>query len=324
MAIIAVSDVHLGYVDPDTGECSDEAKFVSFLGDMESGNLVENDKISDFVICGDFLDMWRRDMAGVAIEHFDILNKLQNLQEQQKIKVHYLAGNHDYHVYNLGKYNYQFDLLKHYPPRTGFTIPEGDKTYWFKHGYDFERLMSESECFFEILSSTSDETGELKSWLWDLLSNIAAARDAGIDKCLKILENTADEILGKHIESVFRPKWCNSSGVQEFNIPNKDKMRELKKPFAIRIQPPEAKSSFNDSLNKSLKENIPLIFGHTHMPFHYEKDKKKAINLGSWIIPKNKDRNYDTYLEIKKGQERLLDYRTKEELPKTDVLPIIT
>jgi len=290
MKIIAVSDIHLGYEDSEIHEYSDEKSFGEFLDKLANGGLPlkNDDKITDFIICGDFLDMWRRDMAGVAIEHFEILKKLQGLEEQHEITVHYLAGNHDYHIYkNLSnKYNYPFGLRQQHPPREELSIPAWNKIYRFKHGYDFEVLMSDCERFFDLLSSTSDEAGEQHTWLWDLISKII------------------------------------SVGGQYFEIaPNKDKMRQLRKPFAVRIQDSEAKSGFNNSLSGALKENSPLIFGHTHMPFHYENDDKTAINLGSWIA--SESRQYDTYLEITDGQEILWDYRKETDIKPTDVLPTI-
>ena len=95
MGIIAVSDVHLGHVNAGrTENFSDKNNFISFLD-----SLAKRDDITDFVICGDLLDMWRRDMVGVTIENLDILNRFRTLQS--KMKIHYLAGNHDYHVRHL-------------------------------------------------------------------------------------------------------------------------------------------------------------------------------------------------------------------------------
>jgi len=87
MGIIAVSDVHLGY------SLSDKENFGKFLDDLaKKGNINKNGDINHFVICGDLLDMWRRDMAGVTIENLDILSKLQNLKNlNPSIEVHYLG-----------------------------------------------------------------------------------------------------------------------------------------------------------------------------------------------------------------------------------------
>jgi UDP-2,3-diacylglucosamine pyrophosphatase LpxH len=163
MGIIAVSDVHLGYMKNKKESLSDTKNFISFLEDLAKRN-----DITHFVICGDLLDMWRRDMVGVTIEILHILEMIQDLQS--KMEVLYLAGNHDYHICHLTKYNYPFGLMEGIDPKGGKKITEeGGKTYLFKHGYDFELLMKKCECFFDLLCSTSDEAGEFKSWLWDQL-----------------------------------------------------------------------------------------------------------------------------------------------------------
>jgi UDP-2,3-diacylglucosamine pyrophosphatase LpxH len=317
MGIIAVSDVHLGYMENKT-ELAETKNFIGFLKE-----LAKRDDITDFVICGDLLDMWRRDMAGVVIENLHILKMIQDLQPkkdpdlQPKIKVHYLAGNHDYHICHLTKYYYPFDFKKGIDPKKGFTLPEGGKTYRFKHGYDIEPLMLGSECFFDILSSTSDEAGDFKSWLYDIISKIEAVRRVDIQT---ILPYIFDGAAIKAIESLFRPKPCNSSGGKEQDTPNTKLLSALLKPFEERRQMPGNKLNMDDYFKKSLKENEPLVFGHTHKPFHYEKDNKKAINLGSWI--NYNDRDHSTYLEIKDSQERLLVYPSGKEIPKTDVLPL--
>ena len=80
MGIIAVSDVHLGYMNASKTESfSDKKSFVSFLD-----GLAGRDDITDFVICGDLLDMWRRDMVGVTIENLDILSRFQEARLQDE------------------------------------------------------------------------------------------------------------------------------------------------------------------------------------------------------------------------------------------------
>ena len=61
--IIAVSDVHLGY-----NECN-KNEFNSFINNIDENNC------NRLVICGDFLDMWRRETVGVVLENIDKLNK---------------------------------------------------------------------------------------------------------------------------------------------------------------------------------------------------------------------------------------------------------
>lgn len=311
MGIIAVSDIHLGYAN------SKEKEFSSFLD-----WLAEREDISDFVICGDMLDMWRRDMAGVTIQHLDMLNKLRNLSPE--IKVHYLAGNHDYHIHHLTKYPYPFGFTKNYDPRNGFELEDGDITYRFKHGYDFEILMSRSEYLFDMLSSTSDESGEFKSWLYDYITKIEAIRRIDIGTIRQMLASITDECFRKAIESFFLPKLRNPSGGPSYDYPNRKILEDIQKPVEERMKI-QGNGFDVDYFKRSLKDNMPLVFGHTHSPFHYQKDRKKAINLGSWVDNTDANANIDTdcctYLEIIDGIERLIVYQSGKVIPVIHKLP---
>ena len=328
MAIIAISDVHLGYMINEK-ELADTKKFIDFLGHLAKGDLVDKDHVTDFVICGDFLDMWRRDMAGVVIENLHILKMIQHLQPRKnpkgpEINVHYLAGNHDYHIGHLKKYYYPFDFKKGIDPTKGFELPdkESGKTYWFKHGYDCEPLMLEAKRrhVFDLLSCTSDEIGDFQSLLWNIFSKIEAFGKFDIKAILGCI---ADGDAIKIIESLFQ--LSNSLVSPEQKEPIKKLRKNILKSFDERILLKGNRFKMSDYL-KYLKENEPLVFGHTHKPFHYEKGNKKAINLGSWIKDDSSqgERIHNTYLEIKDGQERLLVYlgeNKKEEIPKTNVIP---
>ena len=87
MAIVAVSDLHLGF------DNSDKPAFNRFLE-----KLLSDPSITDLVLLGDIVDMWRRDSSGVFLENHDVLDLM--LELQKKMKVYYVAGNHDFHVLN--------------------------------------------------------------------------------------------------------------------------------------------------------------------------------------------------------------------------------
>ncbi len=147
MGIIAVSDVHLGYLLKNTKQSlSNKDDFDKFLD-----NVFNMNDIDKFVICGDLLDMWIRDMSGVVIENADTLHKLQMLKS--KMNVYYVAGNHDYHVYTLNNFKYQFEFFKEK------ILHDGGKTFRFKHGYDFDPIMN--EIYFNALCYSSDELGDI-------------------------------------------------------------------------------------------------------------------------------------------------------------------
>ncbi|MGD1061518.1 MAG: hypothetical protein ABR879_08695, partial [Methanomassiliicoccales archaeon] len=60
MKTIVVSDVHLG------SEKSDKEAFNAFLISLHDDN-----EVTDLVLLGDLVDMWRRDASGVFLENMD-------------------------------------------------------------------------------------------------------------------------------------------------------------------------------------------------------------------------------------------------------------
>jgi UDP-2,3-diacylglucosamine pyrophosphatase LpxH len=121
--IIAVSDVHLGT------EKSNEAAFGEFLGSLR-----DDKKLTDLVLIGDILDMWHRDASGMFLENMDVIRAIRDLQS--KLRVHWVAGNHDYHLLRLKNraphYHYPFEF------KETLELKDGDHTYRFMHGYEFE------------------------------------------------------------------------------------------------------------------------------------------------------------------------------------------
>ncbi len=85
LKLTIVSDLHLGYKN------ADKDSFSRFLDSMQSDK-----ETTDLVLLGDIVDMWRRDASGVFLENWDIVAKIIGLK--QKMRIHYVAGNHDYHV----------------------------------------------------------------------------------------------------------------------------------------------------------------------------------------------------------------------------------
>ncbi|MFZ3169491.1 MAG: UDP-2,3-diacylglucosamine diphosphatase [Candidatus Methanoperedens sp.] len=148
MGIIAVSDVHLGY------DKSDEDAFRDFLVLVS-----EMKNIDKFVICGDCFDMWRRDIAGVIIEYMDIFQQLQLLKSENKMEVHYIVGNHDYHLLNPD----YFEPL---------SLEDDGKIFRFTHGYEYEPIMRASRHAFDMLCYSNDEIGGFGSDVWERLSGL--------------------------------------------------------------------------------------------------------------------------------------------------------
>jgi len=123
MKIIVVSDVHLGTED------SDETAFNAFLS-----SILDDDEVTDFVLLGDIVDMWRRDASGVFLENMVTVKAIKDIQN--KLKVHWVAGNHDYHLLKLKNrapfFHYPFEF------KETLELVDGGYTYRFMHGHEFE------------------------------------------------------------------------------------------------------------------------------------------------------------------------------------------
>jgi UDP-2,3-diacylglucosamine pyrophosphatase LpxH len=297
LPLIAVSDVHLGYLEG-KDSISDTKNFISFLG-----KLAERTDITDFVICGDLLDMWRRDLVGVTLENLHILKMIQDLQP--KINVH------------LTDHYYPFHLTK-CDPKKCLRLTEGNKAYYFKHGYDFEYIMKISEEFFDLLCDTSDDSGEFLSALWDRLD--LKAKKQIID-LLKEVENKQEDMqnpLVDLLEIIDLLKEENKQKDKKQN-PLVDLLEILEKKPGERLHlqgnrfnVPDIGSNKKNYLGRTYTP--VLVYGHTHKPFHHQNE----INLGSWLKTEEK---HNTYLEVINDKERLMvwnkdDWDKNEEITK--------
>ena len=149
MAIVAVSDLHLGF------DNSDKPAFVRFLQ-----KLMADTSITDLVLLGDIVDMWRRDSSGVFLENHDVLDLMIDLKK--KMNVYYVAGNHDFHVLKLQGRGYPFSF------KGDLTIQQDGVNCKFVHGWQFDEMQREH--FMESLChSMSDNKGERDSNIWAAL-----------------------------------------------------------------------------------------------------------------------------------------------------------
>ena len=119
LKVMLVSDLHLGYKN------ADKDSFNRFLDSLASDK-----ETTDLVLLGDIVDMWRRDASGVFLENWDIVHKIITLK--QKMRVHYVAGNHDYHVLQMRGNSYPFSFTKN------LKFTDGDHTYTICHGHEFD------------------------------------------------------------------------------------------------------------------------------------------------------------------------------------------
>ena len=270
MVIIVVSDTHLGY------DKSEHIKFENFLESLK-----QREDVTNFVILGDFIDMWRRDVSGIFLEFQSILGRILSLND--KITVSCVAGNHDYHllqlfdVHNPHKDEYPLKFQK------DLVISEDGIKYHFMHGHEFDTMQKEP--LMELLCYTmSDNVGEVKSDFWSWITSI------GTD--FKFLENffrfhkneASSDILTK----------LKALGPSAFA----DMENLMKTPSDRNLNVASVEKAALDHLIKYHDDK--LIFGHTHVPF--VTPENNLANSGSWL---NNETTYNTHIEIKEGQIRL-------------------
>lgn len=187
-AIVAFSDVHLGY------EHADSDAFIEFMKTLQG-----RDDVGDVVIVGDFVDLWRRDVIGLEFELSRFVEELKTLQAKG-VNVHYVAGNHDAHVEYLKNHGYPFEA------KPLVTIERFGYTIRFLHGHQCDPLQNilgpETS---EILCWTlSDELGKQKSWLWEILTSKGFQRDKLEDDIDKLMSPPEDKRRTEAFEAKFR------------------------------------------------------------------------------------------------------------------------
>jgi UDP-2,3-diacylglucosamine pyrophosphatase LpxH len=214
LAIVAVSDQHLGI------ENVDKAAFNQFLDQLPGDS-----SVTDLVLLGDVVDMWRRDASGIFLENKDTFDKIAVLQK--KMRVHYIAGNHDYHVLKLQGHSYPFKFLK------DLSLEQDGVTCVFKHGYEFDEMQREH--FMESLChAMSDAKGDRDTNIWTALS-----RDKG------------DVMYAFSV--LFRRSNLHRAAAQLLLDPEErliDSLNRVEKRARASLQPGQV-----------------LVFGHTHKPF---------------------------------------------------------
>lgn len=234
--IIAVSDVHLGY------RFADAAQFEDFLK-----NVANDDEVNHLVLLGDMIDLWRREPIKVFFEYWDVINDFKNF----KPKVHYIIGNHDYHMIKLKQYLFQHLGLD---VSADITLNDGNAVYYFIHGYQYEwgDKLALFNKFADILSLADDEIGEDADRLWEFYNDLTPS-------VLRWIKNFIIPDVGK--DALKRP----GERLTE-NILNEIEEKAL------------------EDLGKRPEKPF-LVYGHTHRP---KVDKENRIaNTGSWVDDPN-------------------------------------
>ncbi len=271
MKTIVVSDIHLG------SKSCDKRAFDDFLVSLR-----EDKELTDLVVLGDFVDMWRRDASGVFLENMETMLLLKGLGKE--IRLHFVAGNHDYHLLRLrntaAHYRYPFEFKER------LEVSDGPFTYRFLHGYEFEygkehelmKIVMEALCHV-----MSDSEGAEEDEFWTYI--------------LKTLGNL-------HFSAVTR----SLEGHDTF-VKTKSLMEGPETRLADRLKETEREAHLAHS---GAKDEI-LVFGHTHHPFINAKGN--VVNTGSWVLEANP---HNTFVVLKAGKPGLFVFGGGEVLERID------
>ncbi len=151
--VLVATDQHLGYEHSNAGDFSD------FLD-----SLLKRSDFGTFVMLGDFVDMWRRDVSGLFLESNGIVKKLLDLTSTRS--VYFIVGNHDYHLRKLLDHDYPFEFLESLHPLDAGTI-----RYRFVHGWEFDH--AQHPAVMDLLCyNLSDEAGQDRSEMWTRLHGL--------------------------------------------------------------------------------------------------------------------------------------------------------
>jgi UDP-2,3-diacylglucosamine pyrophosphatase LpxH len=251
--IVAVSDVHLGKYE------RSEALFRKFLDEVVSDPCVEH-----LVLIGDILDMWRGNADTLVNSYKDILERLGDLNTEKRA-VHYVVGNHDYHMIRRDDLDlYNFLVYPH------VVLPSGDETYYFVHGYQFE-YPDDMEIYEELanlLCLGGDVLGATVDFFWDLYKETFFA--------LTMPKQWFYKNFGKSIKPP--PERLSRKDMKRINKTIKEWRQE----------------------NRDDISDTFIVYGHTHDPFVDEKNK--IANAGSWVDdPKYPLLEKYTYVTIEDG-----------------------
>lgn len=273
MAIIVVSDVHLGSdvgrKTRGTGHASDDLAldplFQTFMGYIGKEYLqTAEDRL---IFLGDIFDFWRRDAAEVLIKNQEAVFKMREISK--RCSVNYVVGNHDYIIREMWEKAGTKSLF-HSMDRC-LCLEINGELFTFIHGHQLEVLANpynKSEKLYdsisELLCYTAGVTGTAASAIWSLIDP-----EAHKDYIKSIKKPTIERLTGKHnaIDAVERLAQSRSRTVYT-------------------------------------GANGWLVYGHTHRG--YVDEESKTANTGSWGRG-GEDSRLD-YLIIENGMPKLTSY----------------
>jgi UDP-2,3-diacylglucosamine pyrophosphatase LpxH len=261
---------------------SDKSEKAVFNGFLTS--LMDDGDLTDLVLLGDIVDMWRRDASGVFLENMDTVQILKDLKK--RIKIHWIAGNHDYHLLRLKNraayYDYPFEFHE------SLEMTEGDTVYHFMHGHEFEygNELKYIRPILELLCHVmSDAEGVPEDEMW-----------VDITKIMGDLHYSA---FSQHLEG------------QDLVITHKSLHDSPEERLKEKLHKVEMRA-FEEI--KDRPGHI-LIFGHTHHPFI--NPEGNLVNTGSWVT--DTTRPHNTYVVLQDGRPRLFVFGGGEITERHDV-----
>ena len=254
--IVAVSDVHLG-----TSYCNKKL-FIEFLNDV-----VNTEEVDHFVLIGDIFDLWRGDPLKVIFENTDVLNMFKTLQQGRR-EIHYVVGNHDYHMLalkSLYPHNFMLDVS------TDVTLQSGTQQYHFMHGFQFEfaDTLEIYQAFANQLCMGTEMIGGAADSFWNLF------------KMTSQIYKSAEKKLNINPETLL--KWPG----ERLHEDDVNTIKDV------------AKKERNQS------DYDVIVFGHTHHPF-VEKDVVNTGSWVD--DPSRHMLKENTYIAIKEGNAELKEY----------------
>ncbi|MHA1615236.1 MAG: metallophosphoesterase [Candidatus Thorarchaeota archaeon] len=162
--IIAVSDIHLG--DPNSNR-------VGFIHFIEEFLKPKREEITQLILLGDVLDLWRRDPTTVILENLGVFNNLCSLG----FHVYYVVGNHDFIMIDIAQGQTGGDVpagLACNP--TNMTVCQehqlvnGGNSFRFIHGHqiNYWYALPFYEMFSRAMCNVNNQVSELAD-VWRML-----------------------------------------------------------------------------------------------------------------------------------------------------------
>ena len=287
--IVVVSDVHLAEEKTRDGLLRDDQQFLEFLKLLRTSYMKSGD---DLVLLGDVIDFWRRDFTRALAECDAVFSELMNFD--RGVKIHYVVGNHDYHMLNL-KENLQSGGLHFSEVGKSARLSSGGKNFFFIHGYQLETLanpyyksQTAYELFAENLCLAGDDAGNAASKLWEMMKESSSILEklkrfpTDVKGALNSMMETPDKRLhGRHEAASFI-----------------DVLAKLE----------------SRSVYLGMERDEVLVYGHTHRQPACFNPTTGVVNTGSW----GKDPcDYYSFVQIDQGAINLKEFKNGNILNKT-------